>query len=796
MRSLFFIGTGILVFLTSTAINVVYSQLPSTLSYQGMLSGTEDKVVDDGIYEMHFNLYNAVDLSTPLWAETQNVAVVNGIFNAILGSVNPLDLPFDEQYYLGIAVGEEPELSPRIALTSSAYSFRARSIDDGQVVKSINELRDDILFEAGENITISEDENKIIISATSSGATGTITQVTAGDGLTGGGTEGEVTLAVDNEGIKTEMIANGAVTGSKLHDMDASNGQVLQWNGSTWEPADARESLWSANEDIIFYTSGRVGIGTNEPGQALDVNGNIEVSGWIGTVEEAPVEFRVNNEAAVRIIPAFSGTVLWPNIIAGAPTNQIAENITLATISGGANNSVSTVAATIGGGFGNKGNGVAAYIGGGYEHTASGFASAIVGGEENRAEGRYSAIGGGWFSIASGEYATIGGGSANEAVGEHATISGGGGNMASGLNSVIGGGHANITGGSYSTVPGGLLNSAEGDYSFASGRRAKANHNGAFVWADQTDADFASTGDDQFLIRARGGVGIGTNTPRAELHIAGINNNADLFLHRSEAAYGFNFGVSATPKLFIARSDGSEYNDILVIDGSTDRVGIGTSTPDSRLDIRGFAGEDALRIRVDGNTRMRLYQNGGTALGGNPSTVPTNGLYVASNTGIGTTSPGSFLLAVNGDAAKPGGGSWSNFSDKRLKRDIQSIEPGILDHLLTLRGYTFEYLAHAIENRLALPGRQFGLIAQEVIEVIPEWVDTDDEGYLYITERGTTALFIEALRELRKEKNSEIESLHTKLEEKYNRIHDLERRIESLENIFNENFAGKEKYEF
>ncbi len=196
----------------------VYSQVPPTLSYQGMLTGSGGEVVEDGIYEIHFNLYGETEPSTSLWSETQNVTIVKGIFNVLLGTVTPLDLSFDEQYYLGIAIGNEDELSSRIALTSSAYSFRARSVDDGQVVKSINELRDDILFEAGENITISEDENKIIISATSSGGTGTITQINAGEGLTGGGSEGEVTLAVDDGGITSGKLANAAVTTSKIEN--------------------------------------------------------------------------------------------------------------------------------------------------------------------------------------------------------------------------------------------------------------------------------------------------------------------------------------------------------------------------------------------------------------------------------------------------------------------------------------------------------------------------------------------------------------------------------------------------
>jgi hypothetical protein len=56
----------------------------------------------------------------------------------------------------------------------------------------------------------------------------------------------------------------------------------------------------------------------------------------------------------------------------------------------------------------------------------------------------------------------------------------------------------------YATIPGGLLNSAT-NHAFAAGRRAKANHTGAFVWADSEDADFASQWNDQFRVRAEGG---------------------------------------------------------------------------------------------------------------------------------------------------------------------------------------------------------------------------------------------------------------------------------------------------
>jgi len=153
-------------------------------------------------------------------------------------------------------------------------------------------------------------------------------------------------------------------------------------------------------------------------------------------------------------------------------------------------------------------------------------------------------------------------------------------------------------------------------------------------------------------------------------------------------------------------------------------------------------------------------------------------IYLATgggDVGIGTSSTSGFKLAVNGSAAKPGGGSWSVFSDRRLKQCITPLS-GVLDRLLDLRGYTFEYTAEALDQRLGLAGCQVGLIAQEVQQVFPEWVDEDADGYLYVTERGTTALMVEALRELRAEKDTELAVQRA-------RIAELEARLAQLEQL-------------
>ncbi|MEM6289557.1 MAG: hypothetical protein AAF845_20625, partial [Bacteroidota bacterium] len=124
--------------------------------------------------------------------------------------------------------------------------------------------------------------------------------------------------------------------------------------------------------------------------------------------------------------------------------------------------------------------------------------------------------------------ATISGGGTldfpNTVTAEFGTIGGGVTNTASGIGSTVGGGNNNTARGFQSTVPGGLSNQAHGSFSFAAGYYARAAHDGTFVWSDnsQFSADsLVSTGRSQFLIRAAGGVGIGTNGPLAEVHIQG-----------------------------------------------------------------------------------------------------------------------------------------------------------------------------------------------------------------------------------------------------------------------------------
>ena len=118
-----FLSILLLVLATQTSLG----EIPKQISYQGVLTDEAGKPAD-GFYDITFRIYT--QQGETLWSEAQDVEVSKGVFNAILGSREPLNLPFDKPYLLGITV-DDTELQPRIPLTASPYSLNAPSINGG-----------------------------------------------------------------------------------------------------------------------------------------------------------------------------------------------------------------------------------------------------------------------------------------------------------------------------------------------------------------------------------------------------------------------------------------------------------------------------------------------------------------------------------------------------------------------------------------------------------------------------------------------------------------------------------------
>ncbi|MCB9784085.1 MAG: hypothetical protein H6751_14065 [Candidatus Omnitrophica bacterium] len=200
-------------------------------------------------------------------------------------------------------------------------------------------------------------------------------------------------------------------------------------------------------------------------------------------------------------------TETYGSVIAGGGSPDHINSVTgnYSFIGGGNGNVAGGSGATVSGGFRNKARAETSAVSGGWSNSASGYSSTVGGGYGNVAAGSESSVGGGEHNLAQDAYATVSGGRDNHAAGMASSVGGGLYNGASGVASVVSGGDNNYAPGRWSIVAGGKNNTASGESSFASGRMAKALHDGAFVWADSTFEDFSSTAVDQFSVRANGG---------------------------------------------------------------------------------------------------------------------------------------------------------------------------------------------------------------------------------------------------------------------------------------------------
>ena len=99
-RMIYFLFALLFVF----SINSSIAQIPRVISYQGMLMGSNEQPVPEGQYKLTFNIYD--ETNNLLWTEVHNqVFVGSGLFQVILGTIAPFNIPFDKAYFLGIQSG-------------------------------------------------------------------------------------------------------------------------------------------------------------------------------------------------------------------------------------------------------------------------------------------------------------------------------------------------------------------------------------------------------------------------------------------------------------------------------------------------------------------------------------------------------------------------------------------------------------------------------------------------------------------------------------------------------------------
>nr|HQV31323.1 hypothetical protein [Calditrichia bacterium] len=249
---------------------LLLARTPGLINYQGVLSDGNGAVVADGGYDITFRLYDEEGGGSELWSETQTISVSDGVFSAMLGSANALDLPFDAGYWLGIAVNGGDELAPRLQLGASPYSLHAQNVADSSI--TTEKIADGAITPAKLAAGISFDQPW-----TRSGSTLSYT-----GGRVGIGTATPINTLSISGGVDVNDISNGAMR-TRIY-------------GSQIGALETKGSAGSRNV-LLTYTSG------NEDNGFMGVfnpNSDARVYGQISNDVGQMVTIGANNTNNVR----------------------------------------------------------------------------------------------------------------------------------------------------------------------------------------------------------------------------------------------------------------------------------------------------------------------------------------------------------------------------------------------------------------------------------------------------------------------------------------------------------------
>jgi len=259
--------------------------------------------------------------------------------------------------------------------------------------------------------------------------------------------------------------------------------------------------------------------------------------------------------------------------------------------------------------------------------------------------------------------------------------------------------------------------------SFAAGWNANANHDGTFVWSDQQVDAVVSTGQNQFLIRAAGGVAIGTNSPRGMLTLRGPDEK---IMGPSLFFFGNSSDQHESGRIrFVEGTASTNFRGAYIhYDGNGNRLHIGVHNSGSNDTL------DDINI-------ITIERSGGDL--GIKRNNPSHPLHVGTSTSNG-----------NG-AHVTDSGIWTDASSRTFKMDFADLDKAeVLKRVAQLPVAEWSYKGHNGE-------RHIGPVAEDFYQTFG--LGSDDKYIGGSDASGVALAAIQGLYELVQEQQAEIDQM-------------------------------------
>jgi hypothetical protein len=121
----------ILVSILILAASISLAAVPLKINFQGVLKDSAGNVINNPSLSIVFSIYSGATGGSAIWTETQSVSVEAGLYNVQMGGVTAIPADgsvFDgSTRYLGITVGTDTEMTPRLPMVSVPYAFLAQA---------------------------------------------------------------------------------------------------------------------------------------------------------------------------------------------------------------------------------------------------------------------------------------------------------------------------------------------------------------------------------------------------------------------------------------------------------------------------------------------------------------------------------------------------------------------------------------------------------------------------------------------------------------------------------------------